>query len=58
MGTNGLSEGGSPNEKTQHITDDIATADSVIDASVDSVEIDAVAEDEATGGSPNEKTGH
>jgi hypothetical protein len=58
MGTNGFPVGGGPNEKTQHIVDDGATADSAIDASEVSVEIEAGAEDEFSGGGPNEKTGH
>ncbi len=57
MGTTGTPDGGIPNEKTGHLVDDEATADSAIDASAFSVEIDASAE-ENIGGIPNEKTGH
>lgn len=58
MGTTGIPEGGVPTDRTQHIVDEGATADSALDSSEISLEIDATAEEGFEGGVPTDRTGH
>lgn len=58
MGTNGIPEGGVPTDRTQHIVDEGATADSALDSTEVSLDIDATAEEDFEAGVPTDRTQH